>query len=159
MADESGQLTKPQLAALLKAAAKAGIPASRLSPKSPWLDESKTARSLQVALTAVAPDIAEELQRAAGAGAPLSLMATAYMEGVEGVDLTPELREELQIRRPSFYATEIRAKELMAAEARFLEGQQKRAEVQAALNAQIASQAESARIDSLNLIRLMRFEE
>jgi len=151
MATDSG-LSKAQLQALLDAAQKAGIDPSRLSPKNPWLDESPTARSIQAALTMVAPDVAEELQRQAGAGAPLSLMAAAYEQGVEGVELTPALRTELQIRRPVAYA-QIRAGELKAAEERFLANRQREKEANAEMQAQIQAQQQDAYIQSLQLVQ------
>ena len=152
MTTQGSGLNKKQLGALLAASQRAGIAANRLSPKNPWLDDSPTAKSLQIALLAVDPAMAEELQREAGANAPLSLMATAYEQGVEGVELTAELRQELQMRRPAAYA-QIRAKELEAASARFAEQMASEREARAAMQEQIKAQEQDARIRSLQLVQ------
>jgi hypothetical protein len=151
MATNSG-LTKPQLTALLEAARRAGISPANLKPMSPWLDTSPTAKSLQVALLATDPAIAEELQREAGLNAPLSLLAEAYLQGVEGVQLSKELRQELQIRRPQSYG-EIRAKELAAQTERFEEQMAAQSEARVAMQQQLAAQQQGAYIESLNRIR------
>lgn len=151
MATNSG-LTKPQLTALLEAARRAGISPANLKPMSPWLDTSPTAKSLQVALLATDPAIAEELQREAGLNAPLSLLAEAYLQGVEGVQLSKELRQELQIRRPQSYG-EIRAKELTAQAERFEEQMAAQSEARVAMQQQLAAQQQGAYIESLNRIR------
>jgi hypothetical protein len=149
MANDSG-LTKPQLTALLEAARRAGISPANLKPMSPWLDESRTAKSLQMALLATNPAVAEELQREAGVNAPLSLLAEAYLQGVEGVQLSQELRQELQIRRPQSYS-EIRAKERSAMAERFEERMTAQREVNAEMAAQIAAQDADARLRSMQV--------
>ena len=145
-------LTKPQLTALLEAARRAGVSPAKMKPMSPWLDTSPTAKSLQMALLATNPAVAEELQREAGVNAPLSLLAEAYLQGVEGVQLSQELREELQVRRPQSY-NEIRAKELTAQTERFEEQMAAQREARAENAQRIEAQLQDLKMRSIQVAR------
>ena len=103
-------------------------------------------------MVAVAPEVAEELQEAAGVNAPLSLLAESYLQGVEGIELTRELRTELQIRRPQTYG-EIRAKEREAFAAQFEETMTARQEAQAESNQRAQAQVQDLLMQSIQVAR------
>ena len=105
-----------------------------------------------MALLATNPAVAEELQREAGVNAPLSLLAEAYLQGVEGVQLSQELREELQVRRPQSY-NEIRAKELTAQTERFEEQMAAQREARAENAQRIEAQLQDLKMRSIQVAR------
>jgi hypothetical protein len=143
------QLTKAQLPVVLAAAKRAGLRAQDLQPVNPWGLDTPTSRTLQMAVQALDPAMAQDLMEQAEV--PLSLAAAAFEAGVSELDDT--VMRELREKRPAT-AARLRAEELKAAEAKFLEGQQQRREAHAAMQQQIAAQQQDARVASLNLIRM-----
>jgi hypothetical protein len=143
-------LTPDDLTLIYQAALKAKIDPSSLKTKNPFeTDASPTAVTLRAAITLLDPAAAERLSDAAGT--QTSLATSAYLAGVGA--LTPEVRKELAIVKPAKLA-EIKSAEMAAEFKRFEEAQVERREQQAAVNEQISAQAQDARIQSLNLIRL-----
>jgi hypothetical protein len=143
------ELTPDDLSIIYQAALKAKIDPSTLRTKNPFeADDSPTAVALRSAISSIDPAAAERLSDAAGT--EMTLATAAYLAG--SGELTAAVRKELAVVKPTKLA-EIKAEELKAAEAKFLEGQQQRREAYEQMNQQLAAQQQDARIASLNLIR------
>ena len=93
------ELSPADLALLIRAAKAAGLNPAKLRTGNPWSFQSTTALALQAAVSELDPAAAERLQ--ADAGVSLSLGAAAALEGLS--EWTPELEQEVQIKRPDTY--------------------------------------------------------
>ena len=90
-------MTEKEIKVLLSAAKRAGLNPSKLHPRNPWTLQGPVAESLQLSLTSVDPELAQQWQQEAGVG--LSLAAIAVQKGVE--PLTAETLAEFQQKAPA----------------------------------------------------------
>ncbi len=141
-------LTTEQLQLLMTAAGNAGLRVQDLKPVNPWALSTPQSHSLQMAVQALNPTMAQQLMEEAEV--PLSLAAAAYEAGA--VELNAEIMAELKMKRPAT-AARIRAEQLKAQEEAFKDTLARRAEERAGHKASLDAQLEGDRIRSLQLLQ------
>ncbi len=142
----NNQLSKDQIALLMQAAKMANIAPTDLSPKNPWTLEGKTSLSLRLAIQRIDPAAAQKMME--DAEVPLSLGATAFLQGVG--EVTPEIMREIASKRPAT-AQQMQNERIQEMEKTFLANREKEMEARTAVRAELKEQFEASRIQSLQV--------
>jgi hypothetical protein len=148
MTKQSGSLSKEELSALIVCARELGVDVTSLQSKNPWAMDTPRSMSIQGLMIKRFPRIAQGLIERAEE--PLSLGAQAFLEGVEGVQMTDALAREVATKRPQQWADMEAARRAEVA-ARFEESMQARAAAHAEMQGQIAAQMADARMESIQV--------